>query len=77
MRSVRETEALLGIYTVLHGSSHVVSYHIVTRIIGHTIYGNANSWIPLPIGHIHMGQSTLEYAAVKEWNDLPKELRAY
>ena len=22
-----------------------------------------------------MGQSTIEYAAVKEWNDLPKELR--
>ena len=23
-----------------------------------------------------MGQSTFEYAAAKEWNDLPKELRA-
>jgi len=23
-----------------------------------------------------MGQSTFEYAAEKEWNDLPKELRA-
>ena len=23
-----------------------------------------------------MGQSTFEYAGAKEWNDLPKELRA-
>ena len=30
----------------------------------------------LPRYKTAMGQSTFEYAAAKEWNDLPKELRA-